>query len=359
MLPLLNRFRAAPPCLLLESGAIEEGENYRNALARGVMLSRALCRFKLFRGTPGLTRSQLARAARTFAEAHAPFEATGSLILRTPAGAAIWYWDKAQLAVLGAGEARVVSPESVWRAPGEGWRVLACAEGFEAQYWEDGGLIASSWRREMLTRAQWAAFALNVDATQQAPDAPPTPQVLPRDDRSWRRAEIRTPLSWRELERGAISIALCASALATFFTAQALNHEGAARADRRALDALEERVAEDAQLARVRERLTLMAEYDAATRTPRALAAAADAFEVLSRFDVTPQAWAVVDETFRLEIEASGTPVRDIVAALEAAPGLCGVTPELANAAGGIELRAAIVASAEVECEPALRGRAS
>ena len=56
----------------------------------------------------------------------------------------------------------LVVPETILRDAGDGWRVIACAEGVEAQYWEDRTLLASSWRREPFTREQWTAFALGV-----------------------------------------------------------------------------------------------------------------------------------------------------------------------------------------------------
>ena len=338
-----NRSHTARPSLLLESGALHEGEAARATLSRGVVLSRALCRHKPFRAAPGLTRAQVARAARTYAEAHAPFVETGSLVLRTLQGAAIWYWDKAQLATLGAGSAGdKVSPESVWRTGGDGWRILACAEGFEAQYWEDGGLIASSWRREPFTREQWAAFVLGIESFERAPpDDPPAPQRVPMDDASWRRAQIKAPLGWRDLELGALSAGLCAVALAAMFAGQALRHDGGARAAARQADAIAARARQDANIARAHERAILLNEYAGSFADANALAAIGDAFTVLGRFGVQAQSWSADRQRLSLAIASAitETPVREIVAALEETPTLCSVTPELAGAESGFELR--------------------
>lgn len=349
-----NRSPIARPCLLLESGALQEGEAARPTVRSGVVLSRALCRFKQFRAAPGLSRSQAARAARTFAEAHAPYADSGWVALRNPQGAAIWYWDKAQLAALGAGEARSVSPESAWRRRGDGWRILACAEGFEAQYWEGGGLVASTWRREPFTREQWAAFVLGVETFEQAPpEAPPPPQALPMEDASWRAAVIKPPLGWRDAETAAVSVGLCAVALTAMFAAQALRREGGAREALSAASAVETRMRDDPRIARAHERAALLAGYSASFGGAEPLAAVADAFTVLDRFQLQVRSWSADRARFSVTIDApiAETPVREIVAALEETPTLCGVTPDLAEA--GFQLRAAVVASADAPCPDA------
>ena len=108
--------------LLLESGTLADDAVSRLVGARDLVLSRALCRFRFYRAPQTLTRSQFAQAARVFAEVHAPFADTGTLILRAAAGAGIWYWDRAKLSSFEpVGQ---ISPESVWREPGDGWRVV-------------------------------------------------------------------------------------------------------------------------------------------------------------------------------------------------------------------------------------------
>lgn len=349
-----NNSLGTRPRLLLESGAVD-GDEVRGG-ASGVVLSRALCRFKSFRAAPGLNRDQLRRAARTFAEANAPFAESGWRVLATARGAAIWYWDKAQLATLGAGGARAISPESVWWAPGEGWRIVACAEGCEAQFQEAGGLVASTWRREPFTRAQWTAFVLSVEAFDKAPpDEPPAPIALPLSDGSWLKTELKAPLGWRDLEIGAVSVALCAGALAAFFAGQALRHGSSARAESAQALALDARMREDRAIVRVRERADLIRDYAAIAGGAEVLDGVADAFGVFSTFQLTPRSWSAD----RDHIEAVfATPtgevsVREIVLALEASPHLCAVTPELAGA-DGVEIRAAI--GAEVDCAPIANG---
>lgn len=354
-----NRSHMARACLLLEDGTLQDIEGA--SPARGFVLSRALCRYQYFRAAPNLNRGQIARAARTFAEANNPFPESSSIVLRAPHGAGVWWWDRAQLAALGL-EARDISPESVWRAPAGGWRVLACGEGFEAQYWEEGALIASTWRREPFTREQWRAFVLSVpEFSLDAPDDQPTPEILALADASWRGRQIKAPMSWREVEMGAVTVALCGVALAAFFAGQALRHEAFARDAEKELATVEAQGRADPRIASANERAQVLREFAASTSGADALAIAADIFDTLSRYQITPNAWAVNAGTAELTIDAipGETPIRDIAAALEASPRLCGVTPELAGRDGGVELRARVVRGGERECEPVLRGRAS
>ena len=337
-----NHSLTTRPLLLLESGDVAEGAAL--GAASGLVLSRALCRFKAFRAAPGLTRDQLRRSARTFAEANAPFADVGWRALRTNQGAAIWYWDQSRLAELGAAGARLTSPESLWRAPSEGWRMIACAEGFEAQLHEAGGLVASTWRREPFSREQWIAFVLSVEAFDTpAPDEPPAPLSLPLEDRSWLTTDLKAPFGWRDVEIGAVSVALCAGALAAFFAGQALRHEGVARAESRQALAIDTRMREDSAIVRARDRAGLIRDYVAVASGAEALDAVADVFSVLGAFQLAPRSWRADREHVEAVIDApdGGASVREIMLALEAAPHLCGVTPELASQ-DGVEITATI-----------------
>ena len=345
-------FQKARLCVLLENGAFvgADGAEAVRPPGASLVLSRALCRFKLFRAPEGLSQAQLARAARTFSQAHAPFAETGALLLRSPHGVGIWYWDNARVAS-GGPLTRVVVPETLLRASGDGWRVIACVEGFEAQYWEAGALLASSWRRTRFSDEQWAAFALGVDKPAIEPgDAPPAAIEAPLQvDAPWRRNQIREPLSWREGENILLTAALCMAALAAFFCGHALRYEGAARADERRAAALEARMQADPALLRVRERTSLLSEFNAVAGGGDVLGAVADAFGVLEQFAQQPESWSVDQSEFRatINISAAEAPLREIVTALENTPSLCAVAPTFLD--GGLELRAAL---AETGCPP-------
>lgn len=348
----------SPPAglsMLLESGefASADGALTRDRPGRRVVLSRALCRYRHFRAPAGLSPRQVASAARTFAQAHAPYEDTGSLIFRTPLGAGVWFWDQARVAAACADAApRALVPEPLLRGPGEGWRLLECVEGYEAQYWESGALIASTWRRNIFAREQWAAFVLGVDAPLlDAPDSPPALDHAPlRMGANWRRNLIGAPLTWRDGEQMLLSGALCALALAAFFGGQAMRHDQAARADTRAAAALEASMSQEPAQQRVRERLDLLRAYQAATASVDALGASSEAIAVLAGFGLEPLRWRADQEG--LSVTAPGNvndlPVRDIVTALEATASLCGVEPAFGQ--GEVEFRARISAPGAATC---------
>ncbi len=256
-------------------------------------------------------------------------------MLRSPHGAEIWYWDKTQS---GSG-----IPESLGFEPGEGWRVLACGEGFEAQYWEAGGLLASSWRRQPFTREQWAAFALGVEGAD-PPGSPPAPEAPKRGRGNWKRRQIKPPLGWRDAETMAFSVTLCAAALAAFFAAQAFRLESSAREQGAQAAAIEANIAADPALARARERIELLHEFGRASGDGEKLAALVDALTVFKTFNLEAHSWRVEEGGFRVTLGVSITdlPLREVVAALEATPHMCGVEPNLSTGEGALELTAKI-----------------
>lgn len=314
------------------------------------MLSRAICRYRLFRAAPQLTARQRDSAARLFAEAHAPFAQTGTLLLRCAAGFGIWYWDRSKLAA--HEPLRQVSPESVWRDAGDGWRIVQCVEGFEAQYWQDDSLIASSWRRQIFTQAQWTSFALSVDQpASPATTEAPTPVSLPLANSAWRAAIVKPSLGWKDAERAGVSVAICAVAVAALFAAQALKSERGAEHSRVRAAAIEDALRQDQDVARALEQRRLIRDFATIAPPSQVLMASAEAHEALSRFGLRASTWRVSADGMSVIVDApiGEAPVRDIVAAMEEAPHLCAVVPEIAGA-GRFELRADV-------CSEARQGR--
>lgn len=344
---MLNLFQPVRWRMRADAGKfLREGAGPAERAPSGpVVLSRALCRYRHFRAPPGLSKRQTASAARTYAQAHAPFDNAGSMLLRTPLGVGIWYWDQNRVAAAYApAPPRTLVPESLLRGRGEGWRILTCDEGVEAQYWEEGALLASSWRRTSFTREQWAAFALGVEAPAIRPPNEPPPAVDEplHDGGQWRRDLIGEPLSWRHGEVAFGTVALCALALAAFFTGQALRYGGAARADTVAVAALEADMSADQAQQRVRERLALLGAYDSVHAGADVLSASAEAMAAFAQFGLEPQGWSVSGEGFSATLAGgvAEVPVREIVAALDAAPSLCAAAPEFRE--GAVEFRARV-----------------
>lgn len=342
--------------LLLESGALAADPVSNLVQARDLVLSRALCRFRFYRAPQALSGSQLAKAARVYAEANAPFANTGTLILRAGNGVGIWYWDRAKLAAYEpVGQA---SPESVWREAGDGWRVVECVEGFEAQYWEAGALLASTWRRQPFSEAQWSAFALSVEgAAIGAPEGPPSPVFLPLDSGAWRSNVVKPPLGWADAERAGVSVAICGAAVAALFAGQALRSDQIAARETGRAAAIEQTLRADRDVGHAMDQRRLLRDYANATRQPQVLTAVAEAHEVLSRFGVRASTWRASGDGLSMIVDASisDAPVREIVAAMEEAPHLCGALPEIAGA-GRFEIRAQIAAP-DAPCGASNRAR--
>ncbi len=326
--------------LLLESGALEADGVSRLVGARDLVLSRALCRFRAYRAPQTLSGSQLAKAARVFAEAHAPFANTGMLLMRSNNGAGIWYWDKSKFTALEpVGQ---VSPESVWREAGDGWRVVACVEGFEAQYWQDQQLVASTWRRQDFTPTQWNAFALSVEAPViAAPSEPPSPVTLLLVNRTWRGKLLKEPLGWHDAEKASVTIGICAAAVAALFAGQALHSDQNAHREQDRAEIIDQTFREDRDIARALEQRRIVNAYSAATQRAQVLIAITEAHEVLNQFGLRASTWRASDEGLSVIVDASisDAPVRDIVAAIEATAHLCNAVPEIAGS-GRFEIRA-------------------
>lgn len=348
-----NPFQRAP-AFLRETGELitAEGAPAKPGDVSAVAISRALCRVHFFDAVEGMSAHQRAQGARVAAEANKPFDDADWIILRTGVGAAIWYWDKARLPVdierLGA--RGKLAPESVAFFKGDGWRVVRTFEGYEAQYWRDGALTASTWRRNPFTAEQWRLFVQGVSApAHRAPDMPPDAAAANFDvAQTWRRDLIRRPLGWADVESVTATALAGALALFAFFAGHAAHHDMRARADMDAIAAIGARMSADPQAARSNAHLQVIALYQSTMRATDVFGVAAAAFETLNGFGATPASWSVDQE--RLRITLQQTPqdvnVRDIVAALEAMPQFEQVEPVFHGSAEGVGLEA-VIAGAE------------
>jgi hypothetical protein len=93
-----------------------------------------------------------------------PFAETGSWLHLAAGFASIWLWDQAATrtagALVGIDIARVrVVPEPALRPPIDtGVRLIEGADGYEGQYWSDGGVSASRWWPECPDERAWLFF---------------------------------------------------------------------------------------------------------------------------------------------------------------------------------------------------------
>lgn len=126
-----------------------------------LILSRRLTRFSSIELPPMSRRRQLAALRLQLAQL-TPYKRTGGFVLLGATRAALWYWDQAVV------DSAVQSLElkSPWVVPevvmtercGAGMRLVACAEGVEAQQWREGLPVGCHWWSRLPDEAEWAAF---------------------------------------------------------------------------------------------------------------------------------------------------------------------------------------------------------
>lgn len=264
----------------------------------------------------GLRDGQFANAARLFAEVVAPFPSTESAIYLTPTGAVVICWDAARISALLPKpmryNAKAIIPETALHVPSEGWRQVACVEGFEAQFWRAGILIASTWRRQPLSRSEWIAFCSEIDAP--APDPFPEAAPLVLGPQTWSRRRLSEPFGWKDAQAASLGVALCAAAAGAVFAGQALRFQ--------------QNTPTPTSAPAMRQEVSLKA-YAASFPHDAIAAAAVDAMEIAKRFDLRPLSWRIDDETFVMEIDPSGgAPIEAFVLALEASRHLSRVSPK-------------------------------
>jgi len=295
-----------------------------------IVLSRGLCRFEyIARGNAASQRNADA-AALIAARTRAPFENSQHLVLKSGTGNAIWWWDAKS--VCGAINsirpgARVrYLPESVLTPPGEGWRHLACVDGYEVQFWKGSALLASSWRRRPLDEAQWSSFAAGI-RNAYPPALMPMPVSVKLDPALARRLpRAREPGEIvREIQRGILAIAGLSLVAAGCFQARALRYDFETAAVNREIDDLRRQAPEAVPPAET-EAILSLAEYQV---RPAPLLAAAAFLETALKHSANVESWLIEDQQLRATITADASvPLDSLAADLEASGWFAEVSPD-------------------------------
>jgi len=297
------------------------------------VLSRGLCRFEFLSPAPGVSARAARAAARLAAEARAPFADTGGLVTADPEGCGAWWWDAGGLRQKTEEawpyQADQIVPESLLYAPGDGLRQIRTTDGYEAQFWRNGTLIASSWRRRPFTQEQWSVFVRTARIPANLHDTP-TPQPVALELRYARAAGIRRlrPTSDIWNRTGLIAASLCAvSVIAiTFFTAQALRFIS---------DRTEEVARTDASVTRAGPALTqAYQDLDTLERLadlqtgPKPLTAARVFIAEVESFGCTVGSWSIENALLTASIRLNDmTAPEELATALERNPWFQNVVP--------------------------------
>ncbi|HXF45981.1 MAG TPA: hypothetical protein VNK91_07665 [Burkholderiaceae bacterium] len=145
-----------------------------------------------------------------------PFAETGAYLVASKTRATVWYWDNAEVERAAASqglntEDLWVVPETLMYSPAiDGLRLVACADGVEAQRWEGGVIVASQWWPHEPSPAEWSLFArqLGPAAADVSRTVPPAVQHPPRLRVPW--ATNALPggpgAARRDVEKGAYAL---------------------------------------------------------------------------------------------------------------------------------------------------------
>lgn len=295
-----------------------------------IVLSRGLCRFEYIARGNATSQRNADAAALIAARTRAPFENSQSLVLKAGTGHVVWWWDaKAVAGAIHAVRPRAIVkylPETVLVPPADGWRHLACVDGYEAQYWKGGALVASSWRRRPLDDAQWNAFVAGI-RNAYPPASKPQPVTVKLDPaRAKRLPRAKEPGEIvREIEKGILAIAGLALIAAGCIYARALRYDLEASSVSREVASLRLQAPEAVAPAET-DAILKLAEYQ--TRPPPLVAGAAF-LETAFKHSANVESWLIEDQKLRAIITADpNVPLDTLAADLEASGWFAEVSPD-------------------------------
>lgn len=162
--------------------AIHEGGLLGRLRRPVLLLARNLCAFAAFEAA-ALPKGRRAQAAALYARTASPYVISGSALVKSGDDFGVWWWDLERISpLIEAAYGRVrprVRPETLAQPRASDWRIVKLKEGYEAQFWRNRGLIASTWRRERFDTAAWNAFVRLQRTSEPAPETPPAAETLP------------------------------------------------------------------------------------------------------------------------------------------------------------------------------------
>lgn len=271
-----------------------------------LLIARDLCAFSRFE-TAALPKSRRRQAARLHARVASPYVVSGAALVKAGADFGVWWWNLDQLAPQVAARyprgGAAIRPETLAQPIGEGWRIVRLQNGYEAQFWNNGALIASAWRKQRFDEPAWAAFTRLQRSVDDAPETPPHAQTLPVAYDSEAFASAWTDITREQaIAMAAGGFAVATSCLAFFFLGQGV--QLSQRADKLNLEAAELRASTpraSAVQAVDLDRQRLAAYQEVESRT-NPISAAGAVIGVLALQEITPSALDITDEGVRVTL---------------------------------------------------------
>ena len=135
-------------------------KNFLSAIIGGtqLILSRRLCSFRSKKFDTDQLSTRMLSALVLETQAHSPYLNTGIYITFSNAVANVWTWDSDLIQKISDVPARHAVPETLFHDRTDGFKIRACIEGYEGQFWFDGVLLSSRWWPEVPTEEDWANF---------------------------------------------------------------------------------------------------------------------------------------------------------------------------------------------------------
>lgn len=280
-----------------------------------VLLARDLATFSLFEAA-SLPRGRRAQAARLHARTGSPYLVSASTMVKSGGDFGIWWWDAERVDTLvqarHGGAKLVVRPETLAQPAGVGWRIVRLEQGFEAQLWREGRLVASAWRRERFDVPAWTAFTRLQRGAEDAPETPPAPQNLPIAFNAPAFAVAASDFTREQLlGAGAAVVAMAAIGTSLFLVGQGMRLSSDSEQiekETAEIQAATPRAADMGGLEGDRRKLAAYAEIEAQTNP---LSAAGAAIGIVAFHDLTPTALEAEGQALTLTLPYSAVSLAD------------------------------------------------
>jgi hypothetical protein len=212
-------------------------------------------------------------------------------------------------------------PETVAHPPAAGWRHARVRDGYEAQAWRDGALVASVWRRTPFDVQAWLAVTLSEAAEGAPQNPPPIEDVAVRPAlaiRAARRSANAGP--WKWLETGALMGGLIGLACTGYFASQTLAFRAAENEAKVSLAAH----ADSPEVMRAKRDAALADAFRQHSASANNLTLSASAVAKARASGFTVLGWGFDEKRLHLRLDAESTSeaLQTFAVSLEAEPGI-------------------------------------
>lgn len=123
-----------------------------------LILSRRMCSFRSKVIEEGALTTKMMSALVLETLAHSSYKKTGIYITFIRGVVNIWTWDVLDVEDLSDVPARHAVPETLFHTPEDGFRLRACLEGYEGQFWQNKALVSSRWWPDIPKEQDWENF---------------------------------------------------------------------------------------------------------------------------------------------------------------------------------------------------------